>query len=466
MYNTKLIHLISTFSIDDKRKLKKWIKSEIVNKNTDIVKFYEFIDSKKTLTERTLSKEKAFEYLYPNEPFNDLRIRHLIWMTTEIIEEFIVYNSLNNNKDMKNLLLAKYYSMHELYLYANQTIEENSEKLDELLHRNAEHHLQQYNLNALYFQINSKNDRSKDFKFQRTIDHATMYMLIETLKNACVTLALQKISEFKFEHHLLEAALKLIENPIFLKDTVVRIYYHIFLVLRDENEQAFHTFIQDLNANNHYFTPMDLKELYLLAINFCVKKSNQNLPEYTKLTFDLYIYAIEHSFLIERNEISRFSFTNVVTLGIKLKEFNKTKQFIQRFSKYISKEHQKNTVDFNNAKMYYAIGKTDEALRLLLSIELKDILWDLNAKYITLKILFENKDMQAFSTYLKALNIYIKRKKNIGYHHTYFTDVVKNLTLLKEIYKKPELYKAFRFSPETPDIDWFNKALQSVLNRE
>ena len=108
-----------------------------------------------------------------------------------------------------------------------------------------------------------------------------------------------------------------------------------------------------MQHNNHLFAPLDLKDLYLLAINFCVNKSNENKINFTKQAFELYIYAIENAYLLERNEISRFSFTNVVTLGIKLKEYSKTEKFILQFSKLIAKEYQKNTVEFNSAKLFF-----------------------------------------------------------------------------------------------------------------
>lgn len=462
MIESKLINLISTFSDEERRKLRKWIKSDFVNKNEDIITFFEFIDTRSSLTERTVTKEKAHEYLYPNTPYHDLRIRHLLWMTTEVVENFIIYNSVSQQSSLKKQLLAQYYTEKELYKFANHTIEEGIAMMEKTTLRNASYHLQQYHINALFFQINSRNNRSKDFNLQDVINHATLFSIIETLKYACIIQSLQKISELKIENHLLDATLSLLENPVFLKDIAVRIYYNIYLVVRDENEQAFKRFIKDLKANNDYFTPQDLKDLYLLAINFCVKKSNQNLQEYTKQAFELYVYAIQKGYLLEHHEISRFSFTNVVTLGIKLKEFSKTEKFIQQYADNIAPEYRKNTVDFNSAKVFYSKEQPQKALKILLTNEFKDILWNLNAKYMVLKILFETKDIDTFAVYLKAFKNYIKRKSNIGYHQTYFINVGKALTVLMDIYKKPENYKAFVFDKDTPDIDWFHKALSEI----
>lgn len=462
MQDSKLINLISMLSDEERRKLRKWIKSDFVNKNEDIIAFFEFIDTRSSLTMRTVSKEKAHDYLYPNTPYHDLRIRHLLWMTTEIVENFIIYNSVAQQPSLKMQLLAQYYTKNELYKFAHNSVEEGIAMMEKIKLRNASYHLQQYQIQALYFQINSKNNRSKEFNLQDVIDHVTLFSIIETLKYACIIQSLQKISELKIENHLLDATLTLVENPVFLEDIAVRIYYNIYLVIRDENEAAFNAFIKDIKENENYFTTHDLKDLYLLAINFCVKKSNQNLQEYTQQAFELYIYAIDKGYLLEHREISRFSFTNVVTLGIKLKEFSKTENFIKQYADFIAAEYRQNTVDFNSAKVFFSKEQPQKALKILLTNEFKDMLWNLNAKYMVIKILFEMKDLVLFANHLKAFKNYVKRKTNIGYHQTYFINVVNALTTLMDAYKKPENFKGFEFDASTPDIDWFRKALKNI----
>ena len=462
MQDSKLINLISMLSDEERRKLRKWIKSDFVNKNEDIIAFFEFIDTRSSLTMRTVSKEKAHDYLYPNTPYHDLRIRHLLWMTTEIVENFIIYNSVAQQPSLKMQLLAQYYTKNELYKFAHNSVEEGIAMMEKIKLRNASYHLQQYQIQALHFQINSKNNRSKEFNLQDVIDHVTLFSIIETLKYACIIQSLQKISELKIENHLLEATLTLVENPVFLEDIAVRIYYNIYLVIRDENEAAFNAFIKDVKENENYFTTHDLKDLYLLAINFCVKKSNQNLQEYTQQAFELYIYAIDKGYLLEHREISRFSFTNVVTLGIKLKEFSKTENFIKQYADFIAAEYRQNTVDFNSAKVFFSKEQPQKALKILLTNEFKDMLWNLNAKYMVIKILFEMKDLVLFANHLKAYKNYVKRKTNIGYHQTYFINVVNALTTLMDVYKKPENFKGFEFDASTPDIDWFRKALKNI----
>jgi hypothetical protein len=80
-----------------------------------------------------------------------------------------------------------------------------------------------------------------------------------------------------------------------------------------------------------------------------------------------------------------------------------------------------------------------------------------------MKIHFEAKDFKAFAVNLKAFKNYVRRKPNIGYHQTYFINVGKALTTLMDIYKKPKHYENYTFGKDTPDIDWFNKALKTIV---
>ncbi|MFN8282561.1 MAG: hypothetical protein U0U67_05065 [Chitinophagales bacterium] len=462
MFGTKLIDIYSNLNLEEKRKLRKWISSDFVNKNEDILRFFEFIDSKKNVTERTVTKEKAHEYLYPNKKYHDLRIRHLIWMTTEILESFIVYIKMENELSLREQLLSKFYMQKDLYKHAQKTVESGIELMAKNNIKNAEYYKTNFHLHSLYYDIQSRNIRTNDFNIDEIANSFTIFAILETLKTSSRILSIQKVGETKTKHHLLEPILVLMQDPAFLQLPQVRIYYNIYLVATNEDEKAFKQFIKDIKANEILFSTHDLNELYRLAINFCIKKSNQNQTFYTKQALDLYLYTIDKSILIENNEISRFIFTNVVTLGIKLKKFARIEEFIKMYSKLINPEFRKNTIDFNTSKLLYAKGQSDKALKILLTNEFKDTIWNLNAKDLILRIYFEQKNIELFSTYLNAFNVYVKRKTNIGYHKTYFTHLI---ALFKELYKatkQPKKYAGFVFTSEMINVTWFNNMLAEM----
>lgn len=465
MYESKLIDIYTNLNLEEKRKLRKWVSSDFVNKNEDILRFFEFIDSKKNITERTVTKEKAHEYLYPNTKYHDLRIRHLIWMTTEILESFIVYIKMENELSMREQLLAKFYMEKDLYKHAQKSVETGIELMEKNDIKNAQHYKTNFQLQSLYYDIQSRNIRTKDFNIDQIANSFTIFTILETLKTSSRILSIQKVGETKTKHQLLESILELLKDSQFLQLAQVRIYYNIYFVATNEDEKAFKQFIKDIKQNEILFSMHDLNELYRLAINFCIKKSNQNQVFYTKQTFELYLYTIEKGILIENNEISRFIFTNVITLGIKLKKFAKIEDFIKTYSKLINPEFRKNTIDFNTSKLFYAKGQRDKALKILLTNEFKDTIWNLNAKDLILRIYFEQKNSALFNSNLNAFKSYVKRKTNIGYHKTYFTSLIDAFKELQKISKQPKKHKDYVFISQTINVDWFNK-MATELKRQ
>ena len=109
--------------------------------------------------------------------------------------------------------------------------------------------------------------------------------------------------------------------------------------------------------------------------------------------------------------------------------------------------------------MIYAQKQHHKALKILLTNEFKDTIWNLNSKYLVLKILFETRETEQFEIHLKAFKIYVKRISNIGYHKTYFANASKALTILMNVYKKPEKFGDFLLAADTPDKDWFENEL-------
>lgn len=463
MIESKFIQTFLALNNDEKRYLKKWISSDFVNKNDDISKLYKFIETRRTINSRTISKERIHEYLYPNTEFNDLRIRHLIWQANEIVEDFIVYYRIKQKKEKKELMLARFFAERDLPKIANQHIENGLLELEKSSIRNSNYYSYQYQYHTQFHQTNSKNNRSVDLKFQEIEDTRSKYFILETLKYACIVHSIQKIASIKIENPALEYVIEMVKNDRFSDCIPITIYYHIYLVTFYEDEAAFDIFLKEAQKNNAIFSMQDLRDMYLLAINFCVKKSNQNIEKYTRLTFEIYIYAIENKFLLENNEISRFSFTNVVSLGIKLKQLEKTDAFIKKYAALLANEYKQNTIDFNTAKLHFSKKEYEKALKILLTNEFKDTIWNLNAKFILLKIYFETKEINAFKVQLKAFKLFISRKSSVGYHQEYFSNVVNSFKILYRIYKDPKSHANFVFDAKTPDSTWFNTALSEIL---
>ncbi|MCB9032437.1 MAG: hypothetical protein H6553_01215 [Chitinophagales bacterium] len=462
MYKNKLIQTYISLNKGELRRLKKYIKSDFVNKNEEILAFFNFIDTRTTLNEQTVTKEKAHQFIFGNASYNDLKMRHLIWQTGVIIESFIIYDQSTNNEILKNQLLSNFYSKKELYKYAEETLNNNIHLIEQSTTKNAAYYLDLFKTNASLFDIAQRNIRSNQFNIEQIVHNSSVFAIIEALKYGCLVKSIQKLNEFEIEDFFINNIIDFLPNSKYIKNPMVKIYYNDYLLITTEEEEAFLSLEQDLKKHQQLFSKEEYIEVYANLLNYCVKRTNQNDEVYAKKAFQLYIDGVKDGILLEKNEINRFVFTNIVTLGIKVKSYAVIEQFIVSYFKNIDEDYRQNTYDFNQAKLYFAKAEYDKALQILLTNEFKDVLWNLNAKFIVLKIFFEQAEYQSFVVYLKSFKVYIKRKNNIGYHATYFNSVAKSLTQLQKIQKQPNKYKSFSFDESTADKAWFDNALQLI----
>ncbi len=463
MLDSKPIQVFIQLSKDERRKFRKWMNLNFVEKNKELKEFFIFLDTRSVINENTATKEKAFRYVYKETDYDDARMRQLLWMLSEALEEFIVVSNISRNISLKEQILSSYYTDKRLYKYANQHIEQGIRLVEQNQLHDADYYLNLFQLQSQYFLINQRNEQNQRFHLDDIINASTIFYVISLLKYACISQSFQKTTGNSMDHLLLEHIVKTLPEATFFTLPQVRIYYNIYLVNTTDNESAFFHFLEDIKTHERVFSDHNLNDLYRLAINFCIRKTNQNQPDYTRRAFELYLYAVEKGFLLLNKEINRFIFTNIIALGIKLKEYEKIDTFMKNYAPLIDNVYRQNTVVFNTARIYHSKQQLEEALRLLLTHEFKDTHLNLNAKYLTLKILFELRDIELFRTFLKSFKVYLKRQLNLGYHKTYFTNVCRSLSILLDIYKKPLKYRNFEFSNETSDKDWFNSMAVNII---
>lgn len=453
----KFIFLLNTLNKNDLRRLKKFSNSDFVNKNLDVKQFLEYFFLQNAAENHILDKVAVHHFLYENHPYNDLRIRHLMSMATDILEDFLVYQTIQKKKILKEKILLNQYIEWNVEKYIQSTTAQIQKLYQETGVLDADYYLSQYQMMVNLYHLQSSNIRTKDFDFQETVHHLTTFSIIEILKSACTVNTINKVMETKIEQPLLSSILEVLPDSRYLSEPLVFIYYHLYLLVENDDEAVLQSLLSNIQKNEHLFSHRDLNTLYRTIINFCIRKSNQNKVEYTKMAFDIYQYAIEQGALIEHHEINRFIFTNVITLGIKLNELDQCLDFLKKYEQNIHPNFRLNTVDYNLAKIYYAQKQLDQSLKILLTNEFKDKIWNLNSKFLILKILFEQNDLDTFKQQLNAFKTYVKRIQNIGYHKTYFENVIKALTALLGKKSGKKKYLNHIFDQNTPDFEWFSK---------
>ena len=193
MINSKLIKIYISLSNDCKKILRRYLKSSFVTESKDIVSFFTFIDTRREITALSVSKEKAFSYLYPKA----------------------VYQTQNSSL-LRNKILSDFYISNNLPFLSNMIITEELEKIEQKEERSVLDYQTLYSFGLKYYDINSNNNRTSDFKFEQTCNALNVDIIVEVLKSACIIDSIHKVTEKKIDLPLLKPTLELVESSDYI----------------------------------------------------------------------------------------------------------------------------------------------------------------------------------------------------------------------------------------------------------
>lgn len=465
MYNSKFIQIYQSLSLEELRGLRKWFNVYFVNKNDAEYKLFEFIESRRNITELSVNKERAFQYLFKQKKYDDLKMRHIMWLTTEVIEDFLAYHTFRKKRNLEKLQLLSAYQKKNLPLFTKETIDEIQKSSNKKQLLDSEYYYEQFVIEKEKYELATRNTRIATLNIQTLLDTFHHYMISELLKWSCIAFSDQRISNINYEIPTLQPILQLIEDGKYDEIPSIQVYYLVYKTLKQEQESDFKKLIETVYKYEKHFTETELKDVFLLCINYCIRKLNQSDLLYAEKAFELYLHAIGKKYFIENNELSRFSFSNIVSIGIKLKEFKKTENFIEQHQQYINNDFRENTVSFNLSKVWYAQKLYKKAMPTLLQTEFKDVIWNLNAKHLLLKMLYETQEIEILQSNLISFKSYILRQKKIGYHKDFFLQIIQQFHQLIKYYfatkrDKTILKNEILENKKLQDKDW----LLSVLS--
>jgi tetratricopeptide (TPR) repeat protein len=244
------------------------------------------------------------------------------------------------------------------------------------------------------------------------------------LRLACLALSHQAVFKTEYQLGLLDAVLKYLETSDLEETPTVGLYFHCYHFLSGltpspvpnwRGEQHFAHFKEMLFAHADIFPEDELRTLYLLAINFGIKKINEQQGIWLRNTLDLYQHALARQLLLENGHISRFAFNNIAGIALRLGELDWAEGFVQQHQHFLEKQHRRSTAAFNLARVAYARRDYGTALLHLQEAVDRDVFSNLQAKTVQLKIYYETNEWEALESHLASMKTYIRRHARIAY---------------------------------------------------
>ena len=466
MIKSRLIRLHTTLNKKELRQFKLWIHSPIHNQHQDSLKLFNFIHSRYTVSMVTLQKKRAYQFIFPDEPYKEERLRYLMNSCFNLLKDFVGYNQVvSDNFEYKKNIIQSLKERNLLDL-ASIELDKLNTAVNNKTSQNATNSFERFELERNFFELRGTQNRTIQTNLPKIFSHLTDFYTLSMLKYACVAGSHSNITQQNYSIPLLKEVLdqaKTSQHPIVL------LYYNLYQTLNQTELQPSFFFEQagDLFLK-HYkeLLPQEQNEILLLLINYCIKKRlSIDADSFVKKGFEWYRWGLEHSVLIQKNNLSRFAYLNIVGMGLQLFEFEWVAQFITQYIQYLPDQFQKNYQHYTTAKLFFKQKNYAKAQRLLIQIEYDDIFLNLDTKTMLLEIYYEEKSWNSLEALLVSFSRYLQRKQVIAYHKKVYKNIVsltRKLMSLKPYDKtaKKALLEEIKTTNPLAERDWLLKQIE------
>lgn len=426
MNNSRLIGLLNTLNNKEIKEIKLFLQSPFFNKRSEVTRLFGFLTENLTLHNHVPSKKSAFRFLVGKEAdYDDQQIR--LWMSflLKAVEKYLVHVALFEDEVKVKTKLAETYRIRNLPKHLERNLRE-LEKLQTKQHfRNASFYNNDFQIQLEQYRFRSTNRRMSDLNLQKMSDNLDIAYLSQKLRQSCLAISHQNVYKTEYEFGLLEEIINYIEENNLTDIPAVAVYYYVFQTLSKPGEgKYFKAFRETIIEHGEKFPAEELGDLYILAINFCIKKYNEGDRKFLKDEFEIYQDGLQRNLFLTNNVLSRFTYRNVVTLGLVLEEFQWVEKFIVDYKTKLDKPYQESMFSFCQARLEYSRKNYTAALRLFQKAPYKDLLLNLAAKTGMLKIFYELDEFNLLDAHLEAMRTFIRRKKIIGYHQENYLNLI------------------------------------------
>lgn len=466
MQGSRLIDLFEVLESKEIRELRKFIRSPFFNHRADVIQLFEWILTQLKIRNALLTKEAAFQELYPKQTYKPQQIRLVMSLLLKLIERFLIYQESIENESVQKTYLAKAYRKRKLDKHFLQTIDELHKKKRKAIIQNGEYYLESYQIEQESYLFNSLNKRTGEQNLQALFDALDVSYFAIKIRQACFSIAHQSVYKAKYNIVLLNEMLAYIkQQDHYINIPAIAIYYHGYLAFTETTEsQHFQELKKSLSKWGDQFPTDEIRDLYLMTINFCIKQLNTGSLYFAQEGLDLYQIGLDQGFLLDQGVLSRFTYHNITAMALKLKNYKWVEKFLHQYKSKLDKKHRESTFSFNMARLAYEQKEYSLALSHLQQSDYKDFLLNISAKTLALKIYYELNELNLLDTHLHTMKMFIQRKKIIGYHRTNYLNIIRYTQKMISLNpfdktERNDLIHKIKEEEILTERDWFLKEL-------
>jgi hypothetical protein len=434
MKSSKLVETLGALTKPELRELDKFLRSPYFNQRSDVLQLKDYLVANLGKDEKALSKPVVFAAIFPESAYDEKLIRYIMSFLYQLVKNYLLQKELESQPAQSQLIMVRALRKRGVQRVFDAEWQQAEKNLQSHPHKNFDAHFFNYSLHNEKLMDAISKSRGSTPGFRELSSELTKFFIANTLHQSCLALSYQTIAKLDFTPDLLPQVLEKVESSDYSDTPAILIYYHCYqMLVGHEPLRNFQLLRQDIQEFGHCFPKSELKDLHVLALNFCIRNVNEGREQFKYEAFELYKSGLANGVFIEDNQLSRFTYKNIVAIGLGLNEYDWVRSFIEAYMPFLSKKYRESTYCFNLALYHFKKEEYSEAMSLLQQVGTDDLLNNLNARRMLLRIYYDLGETEALYSLLDSFQTYIYRKKDLGYHRDLYLNLIRSIRKLLNI---------------------------------
>ncbi len=420
MKDSKFYHFLSSLSKKEIGRFRRYLESPYFNVNPQVLNLFSVFESHLLNGGlQSLEKERVWELVYPDEPFDYGRLRKLLHILMEHGENFLAQQIYDHSPlQQANYLLESVYEKNLDFLHSS-ALSGAKLQLKKQLNKSGIYYFYLYDMERKRYHIeNFEGKRVEKLNLQNiNLNQINLYLdiffIAEKLKVYCSLLSWKSLIDIETSPLFIEQILNLAGQKPYIEYPPIAIYYQIYLTQKEFDDESHYYKLKELiHQHIHNFPPNEAKDIIDSAINYTIKKHNTGKMHFFRENFELYKSSLENEIIYLNNEITPWTFKNIVTLALRLNEFAWTEDFIESFKHKINPAYRENAINYNRAVLHFYKKEFDKVIPLLQKVQFDEAAYGLASRTMLIAVFYELRDSDALFSYFDSLKSWLRRTKS------------------------------------------------------
>lgn len=377
----------------------------------------------------------------------------------------MAFQEFQQNTSHQTLLLTRYLQQKQQSHLLEHLLIKRQKYLNTLLHEEVYVDFK-LELEKSLLVLNTKN-RLKFNNLQTVTDRFEYYYQIEKLRLVLKIYSHKNLAQstpivIDDEASFLEKIKQKQDEHLLFK-----CYYLAISVLKHMNLSDYKLYEYHLFLHQDELPKETFKDLFTIALNFCIKQTNLGVAEFKSKALALYQLGFKKEIFIQNGFLHHITYRNAIGLALQCHNYEWTQFIINTYTSLLQREQRADNKNYCELLLNYHLKDYKKVIQLGSNLDFQDELLALNTKSILLKVYYEKQEYDLLEYHLESFKAYIQRKKIQGFYKDYFLSLVKLTKRLITASKPHQLLKIeqeLKASKSIASKEWLLEKVERLLN--